>query len=146
MRRKRHQHRGAATVEFALVLPLLLLLMLGCIEFGQLIRLKQRITTASAVAARHAVTDNTSVEEIRFAANLAFWGPKQPNNPYNWDNINYPSPDALRVELSDLSVSSGQPVKVSLTVNFQDALWPPMLGKLLPPTVTATTVMAKEGV
>jgi Flp pilus assembly protein TadG len=44
--------RGAAAVEFALVLPLLLLLVFGGIEFGLVMFNKQIITNASREAAR----------------------------------------------------------------------------------------------
>jgi Flp pilus assembly protein TadG len=51
--------RGAAAVEFALVLPLLLLLVFGGIEFGLLMFNKQVITNASREAARAGIVFQT---------------------------------------------------------------------------------------
>jgi Flp pilus assembly protein TadG len=62
--------RGAAAVEFALVLPLLLLLVFGGIEFGLLMFNKQVITNASREAARAGIVyqtprlNNSSIEGI----------------------------------------------------------------------------------
>jgi Flp pilus assembly protein TadG len=47
--------KGAAVVEFAVILPLLLLLIFGMIEFGFLIYNKAMITNASREAARNGI-------------------------------------------------------------------------------------------
>ena len=48
----RHDEKGAAIVEFAIILPLLLLLIFGAIEFSLLMFNKQVITNASREGAR----------------------------------------------------------------------------------------------
>jgi len=50
----REQH-GAAAVEFAIVFPLLLLIMMGIFEFGRVLNISQVATDASREAARRAV-------------------------------------------------------------------------------------------
>jgi len=55
--------RGAAAVEFALILPLLLLLIFGIIEFGVLIYDKAMLTNASREAARAGVVFGLSEEQ-----------------------------------------------------------------------------------
>jgi hypothetical protein len=53
------RERGAALVEFAFVLPVLLLLVLGIIDFGRAYGAKQELTHASREAVRvYAVTQN----------------------------------------------------------------------------------------
>jgi Flp pilus assembly protein TadG len=47
--------RGQALAEFALVLPLLLLLIAGIIEFGRAWNIKQAVTDAAREGARYAV-------------------------------------------------------------------------------------------
>jgi Flp pilus assembly protein TadG len=47
-----HKERGAAMVEFALILPLLLVLILGLIEFGYRYERAARLNNAAFVAAR----------------------------------------------------------------------------------------------
>lgn len=46
--------RGQAAVEFALVLPILLLLVFGIIDFGRILYTKNALTSLSQVTARHA--------------------------------------------------------------------------------------------
>src|SRR3954470_19522556 len=53
--------RGAAVVEFAVVSPLLVLLLLGMIECGRMIMVQQTITTAAREGARTAIVEGTSV-------------------------------------------------------------------------------------
>ena len=48
----RRTQRGASAVEFALILPILILLFFGIVDFGLLIYDKQVITNASREAAR----------------------------------------------------------------------------------------------
>lgn len=54
---------GQALVEFALVVPLLLVLVLGIVEFGRAWNAYQVITDAAREAARTAVVDNGATED-----------------------------------------------------------------------------------
>ena len=47
--------RGAAAVEFAIILPILILLIFGAIEFGLLLYNQQVITNASREGARYGI-------------------------------------------------------------------------------------------
>lgn len=66
--------RGAAVVEFSLVVPLLLLLIFGIIEFSLLVYNKHIITNASREAARAGIVvrpgtarlDETAIEQVVF--------------------------------------------------------------------------------
>ncbi|MRX43315.1 pilus assembly protein [Agromyces sp. Q22] len=61
------KERGAAAVEFALVLPILLLLILGIFEFGRLFNIQIQLSNAAREAARvMAIRDN--VGEAQSAA------------------------------------------------------------------------------
>jgi Flp pilus assembly protein TadG len=51
----RRGERGQALAEFALVLPLLLVLIAGIIEFGRAWNIKQAVTDAAREGARYAV-------------------------------------------------------------------------------------------
>jgi Flp pilus assembly protein TadG len=51
----RHNHKGAALLEFAIILPFLLVLVFGMIEFGLIVYNKQVITNASREGARWAI-------------------------------------------------------------------------------------------
>lgn len=49
---RRESDRGAAAVEFALVLPLLLLLVFGIIDFGRMLNAQERLTAAARAGAQ----------------------------------------------------------------------------------------------
>lgn len=54
--------RGGAMVEFALVVPLLLVLMMGIIDFGRAWNVKQALTDAAREGARRAVVRDGAVK------------------------------------------------------------------------------------
>jgi len=53
---KRGSDRGAAAVEFALVVPILLLLVFGIIDFGRMLNAQLQVSEASREGARAAST------------------------------------------------------------------------------------------
>lgn len=59
-----HRDKGASLVEFAVVAPLLFLLLFGVIEFGRAIATHTAVTTAAREAARFATTVGTGDEAI----------------------------------------------------------------------------------
>jgi Flp pilus assembly protein TadG len=62
MTRQLRTRRGQALVEFALLLPFLLLLLLGVIEMGRAWNVKQVLTDAAREGARLAVIANPSIK------------------------------------------------------------------------------------
>lgn len=58
----KREERGAAAVEFALALPLLIILIFGVLEFGLVIHAKGIITQASREGARYGVTYTTTAK------------------------------------------------------------------------------------
>jgi Flp pilus assembly protein TadG len=62
-RRRREGRRGQALVEFALVAPILLLLILGLVDFARAWNAYQVITDAAREGARAAVINNATITE-----------------------------------------------------------------------------------
>lgn len=61
--------RGAAAVEFALVMPLLLVLVFGIIDFGRMWNMQIDLTQAAREAVRvEAITGNASLAQTRAAS------------------------------------------------------------------------------
>lgn len=58
----RRRRRGQALVEFALIVPMLLLLVLGIVEFGRAWNVYQTLTDATRQGARTAVLARTSID------------------------------------------------------------------------------------
>jgi Flp pilus assembly protein TadG len=54
-----HRDRGAAAVEMALVLPLLLLIVFGIIDFGRMLNAQISVTEAAREGARAATIDTS---------------------------------------------------------------------------------------
>jgi Flp pilus assembly protein TadG len=56
---KHRNERGAAAVEFAILLPVLMLILFGTIEFGLIMYFREVITNASREGARSGIVQNT---------------------------------------------------------------------------------------
>jgi Flp pilus assembly protein TadG len=69
--RKARGELGQALVEMALVLPVLLLLLLGILEFGRAWYTKQVITDAAREGARLAVVQNNDIDQADVKAAVA---------------------------------------------------------------------------
>jgi hypothetical protein len=64
----RRARRGAALVELALILPVLLTLVLGVWEIGRLVEVRHCLASAAREAARLAAAGPTSLSEVAQAA------------------------------------------------------------------------------
>ncbi len=58
-RRHRGDERGASAVEFAIVVPVFLLFLIGIIQYGTIFLVRNQMTQAASDAARVAVTAST---------------------------------------------------------------------------------------
>lgn len=125
---------GSATVEFALITPILLLMIFGIIEFGRVLSVQHLLNTAAREAARVAVlpgADNSAVTakaaEVLSGGGLAY--------------------DAIEFSPSDLS-SAGRddPITVRIRVNYESIAW---VGGIVPgfagTQLQGVVVMRKEG-
>ena len=121
--------RGAAAVELAVVLPLLLTLVFGIIEFGWVFMVRETLTNSSREGARVAVLQGSTEQDIRdrVAASM--------------------NPTGLSTYTVQISRSSpGNPSEtVKVLIPYADVS---LLGGYFGPTdfnLGATTVMRKEG-
>ena len=64
MRRPCRDERGAATVEFALILPLLVLLVFGIVQFSLAYNRQQGLHAAAREGARMASLPSTTADEV----------------------------------------------------------------------------------
>jgi Flp pilus assembly protein TadG len=62
---KKPDERGVSAVEFALILPMLLLILFGIVEFGLILYDKAVITNASREVARAAITQGADITNIK---------------------------------------------------------------------------------
>lgn len=122
--------KGQATVEFALVLPILLLLMFGIIDFGRVLNEYLVVTAAAREGARSAAvlsSDATVDSTVRQAASSLNTGG-----------------NALVITILPADRVSGTQVTVSVSHNVR--IFTPLMQEFLPDpfTVTGTAVMRVE--
>ena len=73
--RRAGPRRGQTLVEFALTLPILLLLLFGVIEFGRIFQAWVTLQNAARAAARYAVTGQWDADAV--AAGIGFTNPNK---------------------------------------------------------------------
>jgi hypothetical protein len=125
LQRSKARQRGVVTVEFAVLLPLLVVFLVGIVEFGHVWYLRHALTNASREGARYAVAyrvNSSGQRLIPSKEQVAAWVQERIGAGW-WEFYD--------VELEDYppnSTASGAPVTVTLTANQNDFL---LLGALL---------------
>ena len=134
---KPQRRRGAAVVEFAVVAPVLIILVFGMIEFGRAIMVQQVIVNATREGARAAVVEGAALADVNTAIDTQL----------NASSITSPTV-AFSVDgatVGDPTVgSSGDAIGVTVTVNYSDVTWLPVPSFLGGTQLTATSVMRRE--
>lgn len=113
---------GVAMVEFALVLPILLLLMLGMLEFGRALNYWIDGNHLANVAARWAAVDRNPGSGSTIQESIL----SQANTSELREGGSTSVPDAAKVEICfpDGSADVGDPVKATVSVDYS---WMPFL-------------------
>jgi Flp pilus assembly protein TadG len=130
----RKDRQGAAVVEFAVVAPVLVLLVFGMVEFGRMVMVQQVLTNAAREGARVGVLDDSTVADVQTTVNnyLAGGGVKGATVTV--------SPNPLS------SAGYGAPVTVTVSVPFSQVSWLPSPMFLKTTTMSASTAMRRESV
>lgn len=100
----KEKERGAVAVEMAVLLPLLLLILIGTMEFGRVFNVQNSLTQAAREGARHAAINyNKSTLDVEGAALAAA-----------------PSLDGLAMSVTDnaSSCTAGANVEVTTSVSL----------------------------
>lgn len=63
-RSRKTKRRGVATLEFAIVLPIFLLLIIGILEFGRAVMIHQIVTNAAREASRQAIIRGAADKQV----------------------------------------------------------------------------------
>jgi len=146
---------GAAVIEFAAVVPVLLLFILGIVEYGRMLMIAQVSTGASREGARYAVqadaTPSTCEQYIRtYLAQSSVPSDAVSNIAIEFQvptsDSRYTAENQGWVAASNLSaLPAGTAVRVRVDVNFSAVSWLPS-GVFLPSgtQITGITVMRKE--
>jgi len=127
---KASKRSGTAAVEFAVILPFVMVLFLGIIEFGRVLMVQQILTNAAREGCRYAVLPGGTISSTRTVvtsylsnANIAL------TNPTTQVTV---SPDPT-------TATKGSSITVSVTLPFSSVSWLPgtlfMTGKSLSSSV-----------
>jgi len=147
--RTEFRRRGTAAVEFAVLAPVLILVVLGTIDVGQFVNLGQIVSNASREGARTASRDTTlTVSEVQSAVQnyLATAFPAVPTS--SWST-------ALQVNVTDgygnpisggdlTTISSGGRISVQVVLTFDTVRWSRGFAGLDGRSLRAITVMRRE--
>ena len=130
----RRSERGTAVVEFALVLPLLLMFLFGIMEFGRIMMVNHTLNNAARAGARIAVLPGSDNDRVLSAINSELSSCGLTLDEYVLD----PS-DVSTAERDD-------PITVTIKIDYESigfvtGFFPMLTGKQLQGTV----VMRKEG-
>jgi len=147
VRKQKKNRRGAAAVEMAIVLPLLLMLTLGAIRYGWLFLKAQQITNAARYATRIAIRADATVGEVIGAIDALF-DPSRANISESTVKF-YRTDEEVLTEIYDFSVEVGVPITVEITVPHEnvDIIAVPFVSELEPDgwCLGASMTMTKEG-
>lgn len=122
--------RGQALVEMALVLPILIILFMGVIEFGRIFHSYLIITNASREGARVAIVGRSDADikdRVRFVASDL-------------------DPAQLQIDIDPESAGRTSGILVTVTVNYRMELAFPLFEAFLPNplAITSGTTMRIE--
>ena len=110
-----NQRRGTATIELAIVTPLLLLFTLGTMDICSLIFLKEAATLAAYEGARNGIEKNQTDEDAKEAI-LTFLESRQiQHQPSNCVQISDPSFDSAET-LEHVTVTVSLPIEGNLLI------------------------------
>ena len=120
--------RAAATVETAMLIPLLILVSLGATDVAEYINLAQSITNAARHGARFAVKDTTqTVEQVELEVERVFAELFPQCSEEDLGNavvISVTDEDGVIISSGMLEeISSGEPVSVQVQFDFDAIRW-----------------------
>jgi Flp pilus assembly protein TadG len=123
--------QGAATVELALLLPVLVTILVGALEIGNMFSVKSALQNAAREGARRAVLPLATQQSVTTSCNesLAATGLTGVSVAI------YPSPN---------SAKSGTMISVSVSTQYSQNSWLPSGGIMGDKQLISTVVMRKE--
>src|SRR5262245_27387459 len=134
-RRQSAARRGAAVVEFAVLAPVLFLLIFGMIEYGRMVMVQQLITNASREGARVAILDGMANSDVIQAVQDHIGG-----------SIPIANGDVTTDPTDITTAASGTLITVTVGVNLSDVSWLPDAFWLGSKRLTASSAMRRESV
>lgn len=124
--------KGVAAVEFAVVSPILFMLLLGMVEMGRALMVQQVLTNASREAARVAIVSSASASGVTTAAT-------------NYTTNARVNGATATVSPDPTAALPGTTLTVTVSVPYGSVTWVPLPKYLANAQLTASSSMRKEG-
>jgi Flp pilus assembly protein TadG len=142
------EQRGVATVEFAIVAPVLLILLIGVLDVGQLVNVSHTVSNASREGARTAARGTTTnVSAVKSVVSTYLHNSFPNVAPETLDaatqvNVKNSAGQSLAGDLSMLP--AGEPISVEVIFGFQPVRWLRSITHFSSKTLNTTTIMRRE--
>ena len=124
------RRRGAATVEFAVIIPVLLLFILGIIEIGRLVMVAQIDTNAAREAARYAAQGGASTATIdtytrNYLTAAGINGAAAGTGSAVTITVESQANGTWTTTTDPSTLPAGTPIRVTVSSNFNQQSWLP---------------------
>ena len=132
--RGRLRRRGAAAAEFAVVMPVFLIVVFGILEFGRMVMVQQVLTSTSREGARLACIDGSTVSDVETAVDQF---------------VTAASLSGVTVTVAPNPLNNAQPgaqVTVGTSVPFSQVSWIYSGWFATNVTLSANCLMRREGI
>ncbi len=140
----RRQRQGTACIEFAVLSPILLLILLGIIEVGQFVNVGQSVSNASREGARVAARQTTTnVSQVQNAV-VNYLTDMHPNLPSSAVQVTVTGAGGPVTGANIANVATGTPITVQVVVQFDPVRWINGLTLLDGRALTKSTVTRRE--
>jgi hypothetical protein len=138
--------RGQALVEFALVIPILLLVMLAVLHFGKAINYWNDSTHIAAEGARYAAVNRKPIPGNALSLQAQLLAQADSNELRSGGSAAVPSAAQVCIEFPNGTSLVGDPVKVRMSFTYN---WIPLISNFLPShaankTIESSSVMRLE--
>lgn len=127
------RRRGAAVVEFAIVVPIFILLVFGMIEFGRMVMVHQLLAGAAREGARQAIVNGATAGDV-----------EQTVRNYLTSTSVDGQEASVNVTPDPATASPGTAVTVETGIAFEKASWLPAPFFLQEVTLNAASTMRHE--
>jgi Flp pilus assembly protein TadG len=136
--------RGTACVEFAVLVPILLLLFLGIVDVGQYVNVYQTVSNASREGARVAARQSTAnVSDVTTAVSDYLTGTNA-NLPSSAVSVSVTNAGSAVTGTNLAAIAAGSPISVQVDVAFDSVRWLNGFTFLNGRTATTTTITRRE--
>jgi Flp pilus assembly protein TadG len=139
-----HQQAGQALVEFALVLPLLAVLLFGMLDFGKAYNYWNDATHLSAEGARFAAVNSAPTPGSALSLQAQIRGQADTAELRTGTTTSVPGAPQVCIDFPNGTSNPGDPVRVTMTFDYA---WIPVIGRRLSSlskTISSSSIMRLE--